>query len=124
MDRIAVCRDRCVTYHAVLVAVIVRFFDWLCSSPNSFVKRVVRVLNQERDIVHAIAVLLDVFGSRMLRRQRRCQNKIDPILPQSIARHLTVAGLQPHISRPRKPESLAIIKLRLLSVPYVKFNVM
>ena len=45
------------------------------SAVDRFVKCVIGVLDVERDIANAVAVLLDMFGRRMLRRQRRRQHE-------------------------------------------------
>ena len=61
---------------------------------------------------------------RMLRRERRRQNEIDIDLPHQVTRRLAISRLKTRISRPRKPERLAIIKLRLLGIADVKLDVM
>ena len=124
MDRVAVRRDRRVTNRAVVIRQIVRLDDRRRTALYRFVERVIGIFDLKRDVADAVAVLLDVLGCRMLRRKRRRQDKIDAILPQQITRRLAIAGLKPRIRRTRKPERLAVIKLRLLCVADVKLNVM
>ena len=82
------------------------------------------ILDLKCDIADAVAVLLDVFGGRVLRHKRRRQHKIDAVLLKNVTRHLAVARLKPAIGKAGKPKSLAVIKLRLLRIPNVKLNVM
>src|SRR5580765_9065477 len=124
MYSIAVRGDRCVANRAVFVTVIVRLLDWPRSTFYGLVKGVVGILNQNCDIVDAVAVLLDVLRAGMIRRHRRRQYEIDISLPHQITRHFAVTRLKSHIPGPRKPERLAVIKLRLLCIADVKLDVM
>ena len=77
MDRVAVCRDRGVADGAVLVRRVVRFDDGRRTAFYSLVKCVIGVLDIKRNIPNAVAVLLDVLGSRMIGIERRRQDKIE-----------------------------------------------
>ncbi len=108
---------------AVLVAVVVRFLDGRRTASDSLIKGVIGILDQKRDVLDTVAVLFDVFRGRMLRPHRRRQNKVDIALTHHIACRFAVAGLKPGVSMPRKPESLAVVKLSLLRVTDVKLDV-
>ena len=97
MDRVAICRDRRVAHRAVLVRNIVRLDDALRTAFYRLVVGVVRVLDIERDIPHAVAVLLDVLGRRMIRMHRRRQDEIDIHLTHQVTRHVPLARLEPAI---------------------------
>ena len=56
---------------------IVRLDDRRRTAFYGLVKRVIGVLDLKRNVPNAVAVLLDVLGGRMLRDERRRQNKID-----------------------------------------------
>ena len=81
------------------------------------------VLDIKRDIANAVTMLLDVLSGRMIRRERRRQNKVNIVLPHQVARRLTITGLKSGISVTRKSERLAVIKLRLLGIADVKLDV-
>ena len=84
----------------------------------------VGILYQKCDVLNAVAVLFDMLGGRVFRRERRGQNKIDIDLTHQVTRCLAIAGLEAGISHTRKPERLAIVKLGLLCVADVKLDVM
>jgi hypothetical protein len=60
---------------AVIVLPIARLGHGLRTALYRFVKSVIGVFDLKCDIAHAVAVLLDMLGRRMLRRQRRRQMK-------------------------------------------------
>ena len=61
----------------MFVAMVVRLFNRSGSSPNSLVKRVISVLDKERDVVNAVTVLLDVLRAGMVGRHWGRQDEID-----------------------------------------------
>ena len=123
MDRVAVGLDRRVADGAVFVLHIPRLDDCGCSAFYSFFKSVIRIFDLKRDVAHTVTVLFDMFGGRMVRMQRGRQYEIDVVLLQQIARRLAIPRLQTGVRRPRKAESLSVIKLRLLCIADVKLNV-
>ena len=124
MNRIAVSMNRGFSHVSVFIREIVRFDKCFCAALNRFVKSQIGIFNQKRNIAHTVAVLLDMFSRRMFGIQRCRQNKINAILPQNITRRFAVARFQSRIRDTRKPERLAIIKLRLLRIADVKLDVM
>jgi len=124
MDRVAIGCDRRMADGTVFVRPVSRFDHGSRTALHRFVKRMIGVLDLKRDIANTVAMLLDMFSRRMLRVQRRCQDKIDPVLPHQIACHLAIACLKPPIGGARKPKGLPVIKLRLLRIADVKLNMM
>ena len=67
MYRVAVGPDCGSPHRAVIVRPVVRFRHDLCTAFHGFVERVVRIFDIKSDVAHAVAVLLDVLGRRVIR---------------------------------------------------------
>jgi hypothetical protein len=109
---------------AMLVFEVVRLFGWLRSAANGFGKGLIRILNFESDVAHAVTVFSYVIRGNIVGRQRRRQNEIRLALRQGVGSPLPLTGLQPAVCDLRKTEPLAIKICGLPRVAYPKFNMM
>ena len=124
MNRVAVSVNRGTANAAVFVGHIVRFHRRFRPAPDRFGVSVIGIFDLKRDVVNAVAVNFNMLTAEMFRRHRSRKNEIHPILPHHITRRFTIARFQADISRLRKPECLAIKKLRLLRVADEEFEMM
>ena len=76
------------------------------SAPHRFVKREVRVFDEQRDVAYPVAMLSDVLTRDMPRIERRRDHEPHPVLPEHIRRELPVPRLQPAVRDLREAEGL------------------
>ena len=75
-----------------------RFLGRLGSATDRFGKRLIRVVDFQRNIAHAIAMLSDMLRRKVVRRHGRRQNKVRLALTERIRSSLTLAGFQSTVS--------------------------
>src|ERR1035441_10376042 len=123
VDRVAIGVHRGAANGAVFILDVMRFLGRQRSATDRFGKCLVRVVDFQRNIAHAIAMLSDMLRRKVVRRHGRRQNKVRLALTERIRSSLTLAGFQSTVSNLRKAEPLAIEVGRLPRVAHPEFDV-
>ncbi len=108
---------------AKLVLGVTGFDRRLGTATDSFRKRLVGIVDFERNIVYAVAVLLDVFRGRMCCAHRRGEQDRGFALVKDVRSLVALPGLEPGVSALRKTKTFAVVVSRLAGVAYPEFDV-
>src|ERR1700677_3193580 len=100
-----------------------RLFGRLRSATHGLLKRPVRVVHFQCNIAHAVAMLANVIGRRIIGRHGSSQNKVRLALAHRIRSALPLAGFQSTVGDLRKTESLALEISRLPGIADPEFYV-
>ena len=85
-------------------------------------ERRARIIDPESDVLHAVAVFVDVSGNLAVGSQRRRQNDSDFILHYDVAGAIPRARLRPPVSYDFVPKNLSVELRGLLCVTDVKLD--
>ena len=108
MNRLTVGVYRRATDGPVFIGNIVRFLCRLRAARHRFGKRFIRVRNFQRNIVHPVAVLTNVFCRCIVGDQRCGENEICLAFAYGVGRSLPLPSFKATVCYLREPESHAI----------------
>jgi hypothetical protein len=115
--------DGGVAHGPVSVGKVVRLDGHGGAAPDGFLEGAVGVLHVKRDVAHAVAVALDVLGSRVLRRERRGQHEADLALAEEVGRPVAQARLEAGVGCLREAVRLAVEVRGLPGIADPEFHV-
>ena len=125
MNRVAVGLDRGVTHAAVLVRQLARLDRGLGAAAHRLLERLVRVLHVERDVAHAVAVLLRTCSAAAPSGQSGVDStKRVLFCIERVRREVALPGLETGVRELREAEGLAVVERRLLGVADEELDVM
>jgi hypothetical protein len=109
---------------AAFVLQLARFDRGLRAAAHSFLERLVRIIHMERDVAHAVAVFLHVFGGGTVRTERCRQHEARLVLDQRVGGQVALPRLEPGVRELGEPERVAIVERGLSGVTDEEFDVM
>jgi hypothetical protein len=124
MDGIAVSVDGGAADGAVLISNFVGLLGRLGAASQGRVEGPVGIIDQERNVVDAVAVLANVLAGGVIGVHRSGEQEIRLALAHDIGSKLALARFQASISHLRESEALAVEIRCLPRIAYPKLDVM
>jgi hypothetical protein len=123
MDRVAVGGDGRAPDRAVLVRDRRGLLDAPRAAFRGLLVRPIDVLDLERDVLHAVAVAVDVLRDRPLGTERRREDEPDLSLLEQVRRAVADLGFETGVPRDGEPERVHVVERGLAGIPDPELDV-
>ncbi len=123
MNDVAVGVNAAHDQFAIIVLQRRRFHETLAAAFRRFVPGGSGVFHLQRDRLDAVTVFGDVIGDRIVRLERRGENKCQFVLANGVARSIFRSRFRPGIGERLKTKSRFVKVRRLFGVADIEFDV-